>query len=234
MQQGSGDSPEVLERYQAELSLVEIIVGQITRSIGSAVDYDDLLSAGREGLFDAARKYDSSRRIPFRAYASLRVRGAILDGVRNQAYLPRRAHERIAALEAALAESEAELSVAHSPAVNNLAAGDAERRMAAHLANVATAAALGVATHTEASGAGISTYECLNPEEQLAQAELVDLVRRIMGEMAPDEAGVIRAYYFEGKSMNDIAEQENFSKSWVCRLHAQAMGRLTRRIKNSV
>ena len=232
--QGAGDSPEVLERYQAEQSLIEIIAGQVTRSIGSAVDYDDLLGAGREGLFDAARKYDSSRGIPFRAYASLRVRGAILDGVRNQSHLPRRAHERFAALEAALAESEAEFSTANSPAVGNLAAGDAERRLGAHLANVATAAALGATTHSENSGVAGAPDDTLNPEEQLAHAELLDLVRRTMDEMAPDEAGVIRAYYFESKSMGDIAARENLSKSWVCRLHAQAMGRLTRRIKNSV
>lgn len=234
MQQGAGDSPEVLERYQAELSLVEIVAGQVARSIGSAVDYDDLIGAGREGLFDAARKYDANRGIQFRAYANLRVRGAILDGVRNQAHLPRRAHERFAALEAALAESEAEFSTAHSPAVGNLAVGDAERRLGAHLANVATAAALGVTTHSEGSGAGGSQDENPNPEEQLAQAELLDLIRRTMDEMAPDEAGVVRAYYFESKSMGDIARQENLSKSWVCRLHAQAMGRLTRRIRNSV
>ena len=139
-----------------------------------------------------------------------------------------------AVLEAALAESEAEFSTAQSPAVGNLAAGDAERRLGAHLANVATAAALCATTHSKNSGVAGAPDGTLNPEEQLAHAELLDLVRRTMNEMAPDEAGVIRAYYFESKSMGDIAAQENLSKSWVCRLHAQAMGRLTRRIKNSV
>lgn len=234
MQQGAGDSPEVLERYQAELGLVEIIAGQVTRSIGNTVDYDDLLGAGREGLFDAARKYDKSRGIPFRSYANLRVRGAILDGVRHQAHLPRRAHERLAALEVALAESEAEFGKAHSSATSKLAPGDAERRMATHFASVATAAALGTTAHSDDSEVGSSAEESPNPEEQLAKAELIDLVRRTIDLMAPDEAGVIRAYYFENKSMNDIAEKDNLSKSWVCRLHAQAIGRLTQRIKNSV
>jgi RNA polymerase sigma factor FliA len=232
--QGADDSSEVLERYQSGLWLVEIIAGQVTSSVGTTVDYDDLLGAGREGLFDAARKYDVNRGIPFRTYANLRVRGAILDGVRHQAYLPRRAHERLAALEAALAQGEGEFTAAHSSATSNLSAGVAERKMATHLANVATAAALGATTHTENSGAASSADESHNPEEQLAQAELLDLIRRIIDEMAPDEAGVIRAYYFEGKSMNDIAEQQNITKSWVCRLHAQGIGRLTRRIKNSV
>jgi len=235
VQQGAGDSPDVLERFQAELSLVDAVAAHVARSIGSVVDYDDLLGAGREGLFDAARKFDASRGIPFRSYASLRVRGAILDGVRHQAHLPRRAHERFAALEAALIEEEGALGVAHSPARSHLAPGDAERRMAEHLASVASAAALGVTVHSDdVSTAGSTDDEHLNPEEQLAQAEVLDLVRRTMDEMAPDEAGVIRSYYFEGKSLTDIAQQENLSRSWLSRLHAQAMERLTRRIKISV
>lgn len=233
--QAAGDSPEVLERYKAALSLVDIIGGQIARSIGSAVDYDDLRSAGREGLFDAARKYDASRGIPFRAYANLRVRGAMLDGIRRQSHLPRRAYERLVALEAAMAQAETEVSSAALPGLRKLSAGDAERRMFAHLANVATAATMATSLQREGC-APVSGDEphSPNPEEQLVQAELMDIVNRAMAEMAPDEAGVVRAYYFEGKSMNDIAEQENISKSWVSRLHAQAMGRLTRQLKAAI
>jgi len=235
VQQGAVDSPDVLERIQAGLPLVDALASQIARSIGSAVDHDDLRGAGREGLFDAARKYDASRGVPFRAYASLRVRGAILDGVRHQAHLPRRAHERFAALEAALVEEEGVLGAAYSSAQSRLEPGDAERRMAEHLANVASAAALGMSAHSGDSPSIGSTHdEHGNPEEQLAQAELLDLVRRTMDEMAPDEAGVIRAYYYEGKSLTDIAEQENLSRSWLCRLHAQALGRLTRRLKSAI
>jgi len=51
------------------------------------------------------------------------------------------------------------------------------------------------------------------------------------GRSAPDEAGVIRSYYFKDKSLTHIAEQANLSRSWLCRRHVQAMGRLTRRIK---
>jgi len=156
--------------------------------------------------------------------------------VRRQSYLPRRAHERVAALEAALATAQGEVEGAHSPNARQLAAGAAERKLAAHMASVATAVAMTLAAATCSDDASrvASADEQLDPEEQLAHAELLDLIRRAIDEMAPDEAGVIRAYYFEGKSMNDIAEQENISKSWVCRIHAQAIGRLTRRIKNAV
>jgi len=60
-----------------------------------------------------------------------------LDNVRQQSYLPRRAHERFVALETALEVSEGEFSAAHSSATTRLAPGDAERKMGKHLAGVA-------------------------------------------------------------------------------------------------
>ena len=101
-------------------------------------------------------------------------------------------------------------------------------------ASMATAAALAVTSHGSEGTWDVSASEHLTPEEQLAQAELFELIRRNIDDLGPDEAGVIRAYYFEGKSFNDLAEELNFSKSWACRLHTQGMQRLTRRIKSLI
>ena len=94
-------SDPALERFNAELDLVEIVARQVGKTIGRGVELDDLLGYGREGLLDAARRFDPARGVPFRAYANYRVRGAIIDGVRTMARLPRRAHERLNALSAA-------------------------------------------------------------------------------------------------------------------------------------
>lgn len=234
MQQGASDSQEVLERYQAEVGLVDIIAGQVARAVGQAADYDDLLGAGREGLFDAARKFDPSRGIPFRAYASLRVRGAVMDGVRRQSRVPRRAHERLAAMEASAAVSEGEFRWAYSDAVNGLAAGEAENRLKEHVTTMVTAAAVACVSGESEVVSHQSLEHVATPEEQFAQAEMLDLIRRNIDELAPGEAAVVKAYYFESKSFMEIAEQFNYSKSWVCRLHTQAMSRLTRLIKDSI
>ncbi len=227
MQQGE-DSPDVLERYQAELSLLEVIAHQLARAVGASVNYDDLVSAGREGLFDAARRFDPRRGVPFRAYASLRIKGAMIDGIRQQA-LPRRAQERLAALTASLEQSRGEVRSAFASARQGHTEGAAEAHLVSHLANMATAAAIGpmalIAAEAPAPEAGP------DPEQQLERAELLELVRRTIREMAPDEAGIIHAFYFEGRTLNDIAQQHNLSRSWVSRLHAQAMRRLTKRLK---
>jgi RNA polymerase sigma factor for flagellar operon FliA len=231
VQQGASDSQEVLERYKAELDLVDIIVRQVARTIGRAADVDDLLGAGREGLFDAARKFDASRGVPFRAYANFRVTGAVIDGVRRQAYVPRRAHERLAALEASTAVSKSELSWAHSDLSEKLAPGEAEVRLKNQVAVMVTAAT--VACVTDEHGAE-SCEDVPTPEEQLARAEMVDLIRRNIDELTPGEAAVVRGYYFENMSFHEIGVQVGYSKSWAARLHTQAMSRLTELITSSM
>src|SRR5690349_3618264 len=79
----------------------------MAREIGRAAELDDLRSMGQQGLLEAARRFDEGRGVSFRRFANYRVRGAMLDGIRRSAPLPRRAHARVRALEAALLVSEA-------------------------------------------------------------------------------------------------------------------------------
>src|SRR3954470_3604987 len=141
------DAPEVLERFQAQLELVDIVARQIARTMGPVVELDDLRSFGREGLLDAARKFDSERGVPFRAYANFRVRGAIIDGVRSLAQLPRRAYERLNGLSAALKVSEGAADDAFSSPANATRA-QADQALGDHLAAMAAAISVGLIAPT--------------------------------------------------------------------------------------
>ena len=83
------------------------VANQIKLQLSLECDSDDLVAFGFEGLLQARERFDGSRNVPFKAFAYYRVRGAILDGVRSMAYLPRRAHARMKAALAFDAESEA-------------------------------------------------------------------------------------------------------------------------------
>lgn len=222
---GATDAPEVLERFHAELSLVEIVAGQIARSVGRAIEFDDLVGAGREGLLNAARRFEPDRGVPFRAYANFRVRGAILDAVRQLSVLPRRAHERIAALEAAMLTSEGAAERAFSDQTPDADAAD--RALEKHVASLAMAAVVGMATetHDEAS-------EEDSPEEALARAELVHIVRGAIGQLSKDEGTVVRRHYLEGDRLEDIARDLEMSESWASRIHTRAIARLAKRLHN--
>ena len=223
------DSPEVLERFHAELPLVEIVAAQISRSVGRSIEFDDLVGAGREGLLDAARRFEPARGVPFRAFANFRVRGAMLDGVRQLSLLPRRAYERIAALEAAasVSEGEAEHAFASGQAVDPSAA---DRALAEHLSAVAMAAAVGIATETR----GESTDSDDSPEEALARAELIQIVRGAIAELSKEEAELVRRHYLEGERLETIAQDLDLSKSWASRLHTRAIARLSKRLHNVI
>src|SRR5258708_5557012 len=90
------DSPEVLSRFNAEQELVDINARQLARRLERAsVTIDDLRSFGHEGLLQAARNFDASRGVPFRRWANLRIRGAMIDGVRQFGTLPRRVYREL-------------------------------------------------------------------------------------------------------------------------------------------
>ena len=224
------DSPEVLERFHSELALVETIAAEIARSVGRSVELDDLRGAGREGLLDAARRFDPTRGVPFGAYASFRVRGAMRDAVRQLSPLPRRAYERIAALEAAaqVSEGDAEQAFADGAIADPRAARQALEQ---HLSSLALAAAVGMAAETH----GESASDDGSPEDALARAELLHIVRGALTELEDaDEAQIVQRHYFEGEHIEDIARDLDMSKSWASRLHTRAIGRLAKRLRGLV
>lgn len=218
------DAPEVLERFHAELSLAEAVARQVLPSIGNLAALDELIAAGREGLFDAARRYDTAHGIPFRAYARIRVRGAIFDDIRRVAGLKRRAHERIAALEAALAASDA-------VAIDGVAAGPPEPTLADKLGATPTAVALAILRaesdpHTaEAADA--------SPEEAFAFAELRARMERELEKLKPPRAAlVIRMHHYEGLTLDQVAKRIGIDPSWASRLHSKGLKRLNKRLRS--
>jgi RNA polymerase sigma factor for flagellar operon FliA len=228
------DSPEVLERFHSHLELVELIARQLLREIGRVAELDDLRAMGHQGLLEAARRFDEGRGVSFRRFANYRVRGAMLDGVRKSSPLPRRAHARIRALEAALlvAEGAAEDAAAASAAVASDPVG-ADRKLTEHLSDMATAMAMGLLAPTAAGEDGEPTVvdAGMSPEEAFAKAELRKLVVEALENLPEDERALVRRHYLEGERFDHVAASLGLSKSWGSRLHTRAIARLTKRLR---
>ena len=227
------DQPEALKRFESTLDLVDIVARQVGRAMGSSVELDDLLSFGREGLLDAARRFDESRGVPFRAYANYRVRGAIIDGVRRMSMLPRRVHQRLAGLAAMNAASEGALDDLNAPKPPGSGTREADAALAAHLGAMATAMALGMLAPTaqDDEGARITVSTEPDPERAFERAELLDLVRSAIEELPSQEAELVRRHYLEGERFDHVAAELGLSKSWASRLHTRALGRLSSRLR---
>ena len=195
------DSPEILSRFHAQLDLVDLIARQLAREIGPSAELDDLRSLGHQGLLEAARRFDESRGVPFKRFANYRVRGAMLDGIRKSAPLPRRAYEKVRALEAALLVGEGAAEDAAARAPGSLSPAEAEAKLTEHLAEMATAMAVGLlatpAVGEEGEPAAVDAST--SAEDALANAELRELVLDALAELPDDERTLIRRHYFEGE-----------------------------------
>jgi RNA polymerase sigma factor for flagellar operon FliA len=227
------ESPEVLERFSSALPLVDIIARQILRTLGGAAELEELLSFGREGLWDAARRFDDSRGVPFRGYANFRVRGAIIDGIRASARLSRRTHERLNGLQAAARVSEGAQEDLAAPRAPGAGPAEAEQALAEHLAAMATAMAAGLIAPTAHGESGertlVDTSE--DPEAAYGNAQLLTLIRDAIAELPHEEAELVRRHYLEGARFDHVAEQLGLSKSWASRLHTRALTRLSKRLR---
>lgn len=231
----SKDSPEVQERFSTGLGLVDVIARQVWRTLNGAAELEELLSFGREGLWDAARRFDESRGVPFRGYANFRVRGAIIDGVRQSARLSRRTHERLNGLQAAARVSEGAYEDLSTPRPPGSGHAEAEQALGDHLAAMATAMAAGLIAPTAYGDGGertlVDTSE--TPEEAVGQAQLLELIRGAIAELPKEEAELVRRHYLEGSRFDHVAEELGLSKSWASRLHTRALGRLAKRLRNA-
>ena len=228
------DSPEVQSRFAEALPLVEIVARQILRSLGRVADLDELLSFGREGLWDAARRFDASRGVPFRGYANFRVRGAIIDGVRSSARLSRRTHERLNGMQAAARVSEGALEDLGAPRAPGAGSAEAEQALGDHLAAMATAMAAGLIAPTAHGEDGertlVATSE--NPEEAYGSAELRTAIEAALSDLPHEEAELVRRHYLEGARFDHVAVDLGLSKSWASRLHTRALTRLAKKLRD--
>ncbi len=224
------DAPEVLGRFRAELDLVDLNARQVARRIAaSSVTLDDLRSFGQEGLLQAARSFDATRGVPFRRWANLRIRGAMIDGVRQWGQLPRRVYQELRALSAAdqMREAYNEEDAAHPPRTPEAA----DARLTSYLAGIATAMALG-------SMSGPLPREALDaeareptPEELVGRAELVERVKAIVAQLPDAERTLIDRHYFGDETLDQAAASLGLSKSWGSRLHARAIEAIARAMR---
>ena len=227
------DPPEVLERFHATLDLVQLIAGQMRACVGSVVEIDDLLSYGRSGLLDAARRFDSQRGVPFRAYATLRVRWTIIDAVRALSPLPRRVYDRLRGLDAMDLVREGVMDDTYAAASEQLTPQAADSALEDHLSAMATAMAIGmIATPARGEDDSIAALSpAQSPEDAASAAEMRETFRKVLEELPSQEAELVRRHYLEGDRFDEVAKDLGLSKSWASRLHARAIARLAKRLK---
>jgi len=211
------------------MSLVTSLARQMHQHLGGSLTVEDLEATGREGLLDSARTFDRERGIPFLRWASLRIRGAIIDGARSHGALPRRVYRKLRALEASdrIQEVVAEEVAANPPKAPEAA----DEKLTDALAGMAMAMAAAFLSPQTHGLDEIIHPDTESPEEAFAQAELLSRVRSAIEKRPDNERALLVRHYFDGVTFEQAASEIGLSKSWASRLHARAIEAVARELK---
>lgn len=222
---------ELITRY---MSLVRFVVSRLGIPPVSVLDQEDLVSFGVIGLINAIDRYDPSRGIRFEAFATSRIRGAVIDQLRSINWFPRSAVKRIRQIESTLAELEQRLG--RSPTEEEVAAelGVPLERYR-HMLQEASTTVFSLDAPLNSPSAEddtVSVAELLEdgytpgPAEQLENDEMLASLSRAIDQLPPREKQLLSLYYQKEMTMKEISDILHVSESRVCQLHMQAIARL--------
>lgn len=228
-------SSEIREQLIVEYAqLVRLVAGRLSMYLGYNVEYDDLVGYGIFGLIDAIDKFDYNKNVKFESYASLRIRGAILDQIRKMDWLPRSIRQKQKKIDAAM--SKIELETGHVATDEEIAE---ELEISVDELNnwqgqTKASSLISLDEYTESGSEG--KMESLNnthfdqPEEVLEKEELKTKLVEAINSLTEKEKSVITLYYYEEMTLKEISLVLDVSESRVSQLHTKALNRMKKKL----
>ena len=218
------------DRVEAGLPFVEALARRMAATMPHSIDLSDLVQDGVIGLIDAAHRFDDSRGIKFETFAERRIRGAMIDALRKDAW-PRGVRRVRRELEAAREKLRA--SLGHEPSLADLAqaVGSDEKRLGKTIVRINTIESTSPFSSAEnVDGTQLPAVmvpaEPERPDMQYERSEVEARVRSAIGTLPQREQRVIALYYYNEVTMKDIGAELGVNESRVSQLHARAIRRL--------
>lgn len=233
---GAVTPPEI--DVQKHLPLVKKLAGMLMARLPASVEMDDLVQVGIIGLIDAARQFDPLQGVQFETFASQRIRGAMLDELRREDWLPRQARRQARQIEDNINKLEQQLG--RAPLESEIAAalglelddyqsmlGDCKGLSLVHFEDFAD----GDGESRSDAIANIEDSNMPNPLQVLADGNfrqaLVDAIKTL-----PERDQLVMALYYEQElNLKEIGAVLEVSESRVCQLHTQAIARIRAKMR---
>lgn len=225
----SGNAAEIVEKHG---ELVRRIAHHLAARLPASVEIDDLIQAGMLGLIDAARNFQADQGAAFETYASIRIRGAMIDEIRRGDWVPRSVHRRYRDVVAATREVEqrtGRAATAQEVAGALEVSLDEYHRM---LEDAARGQLISLEAHLDEhdgephlAGASGAT-----PAREFEQVAFREALGEAIGGLPEREQLVLSLYYEQELNLREIGAVLNVSESRVCQIHGQAMLRLRARL----
>lgn len=213
----------------------------LKQRLPSNIEMDDLVSSGVVGLLDAVDKFDGSRGIKFKTYAEFRIRGSMLDYLREMDWFPRSARRNASRLQNAYARLEGILGrpPEEKEVARDLDMSIDELRKQLALYSGLTVFSLDVPLEDEDSVAiGIQKVLGEAARNESRQEELLRELKEVLGnaiDLLPErEKQLIALYYYEELTMKEIGAIFCLGEPRICQLHSQAVLRLRGKLRNQL
>ena len=224
-------SQELREQIILEYaSLVKVVAGRLSMYLGYNVEYEDLVSYGIFGLIDAIDKFDSAKEVKFETYASLRIRGSILDQIRKMDWIPRTVRKRQRDISNAIKNIEARLGRVATDEEVALELGISQDEYDEWQSQMKVTNVVSLDEFTESGGPEISESHTVSrfemPEEHIEKEELKVVLQESLSQLTEKEQKVILLYYYEELTLKEISNILEVSESRVSQLHTKALAKM--------
>ncbi len=231
-------SPKLREQIIIEYApLVKVVAGKMSMYLGNNVEYDDLCGYGVFGLIDAIDKFDLTKDVKFETYASLRIKGAILDQIRKMDWIPRTVRQKQKKLDEA--SRSVELRTGHAATDKELAeelglsnAEYLEWQSQLKVTNLVSLNEFMDAGGNEPAMETATNSHFIQPEESVSRDELKQKLQEALELLTEKEKKVVLMYYYEDMTLKEIAQVLEVSESRVSQLHTKALLKMRKTMGN--
>jgi RNA polymerase sigma factor for flagellar operon FliA len=220
--------------------LIKYIAQKIAARLPANIELDDLISSGVIGLMDAIEKYDASRDNKFKTYAEFRIRGAILDELRAQDWVPRSVREKAKLLERVYARIEqqkgrhatdeevcAELNINQDEFHELL-----NQVRSVSLLSYDDLSSFSKADKRTLHGFGENGSKSPTPYSEVNVAHVKHMIAEAIGDLPEKQRLVLSLYYYEDLNLKEIGKVLDVTESRVSQLHTQAILKLKAKLRN--
>ncbi|EIJ81475.1 RNA polymerase sigma factor SigD [Bacillus methanolicus PB1] len=222
------------------MPLVNYHVQRISIGLPKSISRDDLHSLGMVGLYDALEKFDPERELKFDTYASFRIRGAILDGLRKEDWLPRSTRDKAKKIESAAEKLEQRymrnVTPAEIAAELNISEDEVVSTMNEHFfANVLSIDEHPL-EHDDKDGHSfvLKDEKAENPEEKIVKEEMLLEMAELISQLNEKEQLVLSLFYKEELTLTEIGQVMGLSTSRISQIHSKALYKLRQAMEKAI
>lgn len=214
--------------------LVKIVAGRLSMYLGGNVEYEDLVSYGVFGLIDAIDKFDTNKDVKFETYASLRIRGSILDQIRKMDWIPRTVRQRQRKIDEAIKSLEARTGKTPTEEMLAEELGVSGEELLSWQSQLKVTNVVSLNEFVESGNEPVmdakGNFRFAQPEEVIAETELKRMLKDAMQLLTEKEQKVILLYYYEDLTLKEISRVLEVSESRISQLHTKALQKMKKKM----